>query len=86
MQTTGVSYSFFSLIIPIRTFKVCSSHLPLTISDWRTTKVEQGDRIAQIILERIYTPEVQEVDVSTGNLYSSGGCCNNNHLHDRTLK
>jgi hypothetical protein len=27
--------------------------------------VEEGDRIAQLILERIYTPEVEEVDVST---------------------
>jgi dUTP pyrophosphatase len=26
--------------------------------------VTEGDRIAQLILERIYTPEVQEVEVS----------------------
>jgi hypothetical protein len=26
--------------------------------------VEEGDRIAQLIIERIYTPEVQEVTVS----------------------
>lgn len=27
--------------------------------------VQEGDRIAQLIIERIYTPEVQEVDVSS---------------------
>jgi dUTP pyrophosphatase len=36
------------------------------------TKVEEGDRIAQIIFEKICTPEVQEVDVSTSHLYSVG--------------
>ena len=27
--------------------------------------VEEGDRIAQLIIERIHTPEVQEVTVSS---------------------
>jgi dUTPase len=44
-----------------------------TASDWCKTKVEEGDRIAQIIFEKIYTPEVLEVDVSTFHLNSSMG-------------
>lgn len=30
--------------------------------------VEEGDRVAQLIIERIYTPEVIEVQVSFGEL------------------
>lgn len=30
----------------------------------RYSAVEEGDRIAQLIIERIYTPDVLEVDVS----------------------
>ena len=48
-------------------------HLLWTTPDWCTIKVEEGDRIAQIIFEKIYTPEVQEVDVSISHLYSSVG-------------
>ena len=35
--------------------------------------MEEGDRIAQIIFEKICTPEVQEVDVSTSHLFSLVG-------------
>lgn len=49
--------------------------------------MEEGDRIAQIIFEKICTPEVQEVDVSTSHLYLfMGDVVNDNHLHDRTLE
>ena len=48
-------------------------HLLWTTPDWCTTKVKKGDRIAQIIIEKICTPEIREVDVSTSHLYSLAG-------------
>ncbi len=34
--------------------------------------MEKGDRIAQLILERIYTPEILEVEVSLLCCFSAG--------------
>lgn len=39
-------------------------HLDLLSTNLLHSKVEEGDRIAQLILERIYTPDVLEVNVS----------------------
>ena len=35
-------------------------------------KVEEGDRVAQLIVEKIYTPEVIEVQVNFGHLRRVG--------------
>lgn len=43
------------------TFHLLSS----SSTDQNTIVVEEGDRIAQLIIERIYTPDVLEVDVSS---------------------
>ncbi|KDD71287.1 hypothetical protein H632_c5376p0, partial [Helicosporidium sp. ATCC 50920] len=33
----------------------------------------RGDRVAQLVLERIVTPEVQEVEILTDTLRGAGG-------------
>jgi len=38
-----------------------------------TVQVEKGDRVAQLICERIYYPELQEVESLTDTERGSGG-------------
>lgn len=61
-------FMFCFLTTLIRTLRVCSVVLPFV---WRVLAegdhfgfvVAEGDRIAQLIIERIETPEVLEVEV-----------------------
>lgn len=49
----------------------CQHHLIFLITRLSTYhQVEEGDRIAQLIIERIYTPDVLEVDVRNPFCYS----------------
>lgn len=41
--------------------------------NWMCCAVKKGDRIAQLILERIMTPEVEEVEDLDATLRGSGG-------------
>lgn len=47
-----------------------STHLATSLCG---TAVRKGDRIAQLILERIMTPEVEEVDDLDSTVRGSGG-------------
>lgn len=49
----------------------------------RCSIVEEGDRIAQLIIERIYTPDVLEVDVSL--LSFPSGICNDDEVMHQDL-
>lgn len=63
MQTTEVSSSSFYSISRKKISKVSPYFLSYHAISKQCT-VKEGDRIAQLILEKIYTPEVQEVEVS----------------------
>jgi hypothetical protein len=41
--------------------------------NWMCCAVKKGDRIAQLILERIMTPEVEEVEDLDATLRGAGG-------------
>ena len=65
MPTTAVSCLYYCSILETRTLKVRFAVYAYDTSDSITfPSVNEGDRIAQLILERIYTPEISVVDVS----------------------
>ena len=65
MQTTEASFSFCSSITRIKTFKVRPPDTAMVIGYFRHILglVAEGDRVAQLIIEKIETPEVVEVNV-----------------------
>jgi len=78
-QITEVFYSFSFSTSQIKISKVWHFPLILDSVSKQNFAVEEGDRIAQLIIERIYTPEVLEVEVGIPCL-----CCASdlNHLQD----
>jgi dUTP pyrophosphatase len=73
MQIIEAFYSSSFSTSQIRISKVC--HIPLIPDSFskQDSTVEEGDRIAQLIIERIYTPDVLEVEVGIRSLFCPSG-------------
>ena len=63
------SLTFRTKILKVRSIPLCMPQ----ISDMHVYIVEEGDRVAQLIIERIYTPEVMEVQDLDETLRGAGG-------------
>jgi len=64
---TVVYCIFYCLTLETRISKVCFLVYARDAFDAFTflSSVNEGDRVAQLVIERIYTPEISEVDVSS---------------------
>lgn len=68
MQTTVVRFSSSCTTFQTKISRVRRATIVAT-SNPDKVLVHEGDRIAQLILERIYTPQVLEVDVRLHRYY-----------------
>jgi len=66
MAITVVYYTYYYSILETMILRVCFLVPACDVFDSFTSPplVNEGDRVAQLIVERIYTPEISVVEVS----------------------